>query len=251
MELKLDEAGHVVVSDGKPVYIDAAGKEIAFDVVATSASLTSLRGEAMRHRQDKEKAEGALKAFEGIEDPAAARKALETVANLDAKRLIDAGEVEKVKGEISKSYEAKLAEASNQAEGLRTELYREKVGGAFSRSKFISENLVLPADIAETYFGRHFKIEDGKTVAYDAQGNRIYSGANPSELATFEEAIERLVGQYPHKDSILKATVAPGGGAPAGGGGGGGQKTMKSAEFNALSAKERAAKMEAGVVLID
>lgn len=251
MELKLDENGHAVLSDGKPVYVDASGKEIAFDVVATSQSLTALRGEAMRHRQEKEAAEKALKAFEGIEDPAAARKALETVSNLDAKRLIDAGEVEKVKTEISKAYDAKLAEASSAAEALRNELYREKVGGAFSRSKFISENLVLPADIAETYFGRHFKIEDGKTVAYDHQGNRIYSKGNPSEFAPFEEAIEALVNQYPRKDSILKATVSPGGGAPAGGGGGSGQKTMKSSEFNALPAKERAAKMEAGVVLVD
>ena len=34
MKLKLDENGHVVVSDGKPVYVHEDGKEIPFDAPA-------------------------------------------------------------------------------------------------------------------------------------------------------------------------------------------------------------------------
>ncbi|UPT53214.1 hypothetical protein [Synechococcus phage Yong-M4-211] len=241
------------VQDGKPLYTDDKGAAVAFDVVATTANLTALRGEAMRHRQEKEDAQKALKAFEGITDPTAALKALETVANLDQKKLIDAGEVERVKTEIAKGYETKLTEAEKKAKDLETALYGEKIGGAFARSPLIvgeKAKLAIPADLVQARFGQHFKIEDGKAVAYDAVGNRIYSRANPSELASFDEALEIIVDAYPHKDSILKGTGAAGSGAQ-GGGGGGGSKTMKASDFAALGPKEQAAKMAEGIQLID
>jgi hypothetical protein len=91
MKLKLDEKGNVVVQDGKPVYVADDGKEIAFDAPATRDTITRLNKEAQSHRERAEVAEGRIKDFEGIEDPDKARKALETVKNLDDKKLIDAG----------------------------------------------------------------------------------------------------------------------------------------------------------------
>ena len=67
-------------------------------------------------------------------------------------------------------------------------------------------------------FGNSFKIEEGKVVAYDAQGQKIFSRSRPGELADFNEALETLVSQYPHRDHILKSSGANGGGAPNGGG---------------------------------
>lgn len=32
LQLKLDDTGHVVVQDGKPVYVNEDGKEIPYDV---------------------------------------------------------------------------------------------------------------------------------------------------------------------------------------------------------------------------
>lgn len=256
MKLKtvdIDGKTYAEVQDGKPVFTGDDGKEIAFDAVATTANLTALRGEAMRHRQDKEKAETALKSFEGITDPAAALKALETVSNLDQKRLIDAGEVDRVKQEISKGYEAKLTEAEKRAQGLETQLYAEKIGGAFARSPLIvgdKAKLAIPADLVQARFGQHFKIEDGQAVAYDSLGNKIYSRANPSNLASFDEALEIIVDAYPHKDTILKGTGAHGSGAQGGQGGGNG-KTMSSTEFASLDPKTQAAKMAEGLVLTD
>lgn len=237
MKLKLDENGNAVLQDGKPVYVHDDGKEVAFDAAGTVATITRLNAEAKTHREGKEAAEKALKAFEGIADPAAAIKALETVSNLDQKKLVDAGEIEKVKSEISKAFQGQLDEATSKAATFEKQLYEEKIGGAFGRSKLIADKLAIPADLVQARFGQAFKIEDGKTVAYDGNGNKIYSHSRPGEIADFDEALEILVEQYPHRDSILKASGANGGGAPNGGNGGGagGKKTMSRAQFNELS----------------
>ncbi|MHA3884577.1 DUF6651 domain-containing protein [Stutzerimonas degradans] len=218
MKLKIDENGNAVLQDGKPVYVHDDGKEVAFDAPATVATITRLNAEAKTHREGKEAAEKLLKGFEGIEDPSAARKALETLANLDAKKLVDAGEIEKVKSEISKAFQAQLDEANTKAQTLEQQLYGEKIGGSFARSKVIAEKLAVPADMVQATFGNRFKIEDGKVVAYDANGNKIFSRARPGELADFDEALETLVEHYPYKDHILKGSGANGGGAPNGNG---------------------------------
>ena len=218
MKLKLDENGNAVLQDGKPVYVHDDGKEVAFDAPGTVATITRLNSEAKGHRERAENAEKAVKAFEGIEDPAAAKKALATVANLDAKTLVDAGEIEKVKAEISKAFQLQLDEVTGKAQTFEQQLYAEKIGGSFSRSKFIADKLAVPADMVQATFGQNLKVEDGKVVAYDAQGQKIFSRARPGELADFDEAIETLVSQYPHRDHILKSSGANGGGAQNGGG---------------------------------
>ncbi|AOZ14951.1 hypothetical protein AA042_21620 [Pseudomonas lundensis] len=218
MKLKLDENGNAVLQDGKPVYVHDDGKEVAFDAPGTVATITRLNSEAKGHRERAENAEKAVKAFEGIDDPAAAKKALATVANLDAKTLVDAGEIEKVKAEISKAFQLQLDEVTGKAQTFEQQLYAEKIGGSFSRSKFIADKLAVPADMVQATFGQNLKVEDGKVVAYDAQGQKIFSRARPGELADFDEAIETLVSQYPHRDHILKSSGANGGGAQNGGG---------------------------------
>jgi hypothetical protein len=69
MKLKLDEAGHVVVQDGKLVFTDDTGKDIAVDYPYTVATISRLNAEAKGHREAKEAAEEKLNAFEGISDP--------------------------------------------------------------------------------------------------------------------------------------------------------------------------------------
>ncbi|WGY37387.1 DUF6651 domain-containing protein [Pseudomonas aeruginosa] len=213
MKLKLDENGNAVLQEGRPVYVHEDGKEVAFDAPATVATIARLNAEAKTHREGKEAAEKLLKGFEGIEDAAAAKKALEIVANLDAKKLVDAGEIEKVKGEISKAFQTQLDEANTKAQTFEQQLYAEKIGGSFARSQFIAEKMAVPADMVQATFGSNFKIEEGKVVAYDAQGQKIFSRSRPGELADFNEALETLVSQYPHRDHILKGTGAQGTGA--------------------------------------
>lgn len=252
MKLKIVEVDgktYAEVQDGKPVYIGDDSREIAFDAPGTVATISKLNGEAKGHREAKEKAETALKAFEAITDPAAALKALETVQNLDQKKLIDAGEVEKVKAEAIKAVEEKYAPVVKENETLKGELHGEKIGGAFTRSKFIAEKLAIPADLAQARFGGNFKLEDGKVVAYDQSGNKLYSKASPGNLAEFDEAFELLVDAYPYKDNILKGDMKGGGGAQNPNGGGGGKRTMTRAEFSALApADQMKASQEATIV---
>lgn len=247
MKLKLDEAGHVVVSDGKPVYVHDDGKEVAFDVAGTLATITRLNGEARGHRERAETAEATLKAFDGIADPAAARKALETVKNLDDKKLVDAGEVERVKAEATKAVEDRFKPIVTERDRLMAQLSSEMIGGAFARSKFVAEKLAIPADLVEARFGSAFKVEAGKVAAYDASGNRLYSRSNPGDPASFEEALELLVDAYPNKEAILRGSGASGGGS-TGSGSAAPQGKITREQFNSLSPADQMAAARAGRV---
>lgn len=223
LTLKVDAEGRAVIQNGKPVYVKEDGSEIEFDANQAFTKIGQLTGENTAYKQRFTDAESKLKAFEGIDDPAKALDALKTVANLDAKKLVDAGEIEKVKAEISKSFQAKVDEANTKVQTLEQQLYGEMVGGAFARSKYVADKLAIPADMARAFFGGRFVIEEGRVVAKDAHGNKLYSGKQPGELADFDEALEMLVNQYAGKDSILKGTGASGGGAPGSGGSNGGK----------------------------
>lgn len=221
MKLKLDENGHVVVSEGRPVYVYDDGKEVAFDAPSTVAKISALNAEAKSHRERAESFEKIAKAFDGV-DAEAARKALDTMANLEAKKLVDAGEIEKVKSEVGKAFQAQLDALKAERDTFASQLNGEMIGGGFARSKFIQEKAAIPADLVQARFGQQFKVEDGKVVAYDSHGNKVYSRARPGELADFDEALETIIEQYPYRDQILKGTGSSGAGATDGAKGNGG-----------------------------
>lgn len=247
-----DGKTYAEIQDGKPVYVGDDGKDVAFDAPGTVSTISRLNGEAKSHREAKEAAEKALKAFEGITDPAAAIEALSKIKSLDDKKLIDAGEVEKVKAEAIKAVEEKYAPIVRENETLKGELHGEKIGGAFARSKFIADKSAIPADLVQARFGQHFKLEDGKVVAVDQAGNKLYSKANPGNPADFEEALELLVDAYPYKDQILKGTGHGGGGAQHDKGGGGGSKTITRSEFGKLSPNDQMKKVTSdGFTVVD
>lgn len=261
MKLKLDEQGHVVVQDGNPVYTHADGKDSPFDASSAVSKITALNSEARGHREAKETAEARVKAFEGIEDPEAARHALETLKNIDEGKLFQAGKVEEIKSAAAKAAQEQV-QAASKAHG--EELARTKqelgqrdqtihgllIGGSFKGSKLITDKFAIPADLVEARFGGNFKVEEGKVAAYDNAGNKIYSRTRPGEVAEFDEALEIIVDQYAYRDNIMKGSGANGGGAPNGGGKGGG-KTLNRAAFDALDPSARAAHIGSGGTLTD
>ena len=218
---------------GLPVYVHDDGKEIGFDAPLATKKITELNGEAKNHRLAKEAAEEKLAKFAAIEDPKKAIEALEMLSKIDQKKLLDAGQVDQVKAEITKNFQQQLDEEKQRSQMLEKQLYDSMIGGSFAGSKYIADKIAIPADLLQARFGQAFKVEEGRIVAYDASGNKIYSRAKPGELAQFDEALEFLVENYPQKDYILKAS---------GNNGGGsrptqhdiGQKTMKRSAFDAL-----------------
>jgi len=232
----------VLSDDGKPIYENDDGKDFVADVPSMYGKITALTGEAMGHRKAKEAAETKLKEFEGIEDPAAAVKALTTVKNLDEKKMVDAGKVEEIKAAAIASVEEKYKPIVAERDTLKTQLDNEVIGGSFARSKYIGDKIAIPSELVQAHFGKHFAVKEGKLTATDQAGNPIYSGAKPGELADFDEAIETLVNAYPQKDMILKGASGSGGGAKATTGTGG-NKTITRAEFSKLDPAAAAAKV--------
>lgn len=241
------------VAGDQPIYIHEDGKEAPHDAAHTVATISRLNGEAKTHREAKEQFEAQAKAFEGL-DPVKVKEALNIVQNLDAKKLVDAGEVDKVKAEITEAlkqtYEPQLQKLTQERDSVQQQLHGELIGGGFARSKFIQDNIAVPVDMIQATFGKNFQIENGKVVAVGADGQKIYSRTRPGEIADFDEALETLVGGYQHKDSILKGSQAGGGGFQ-GGGQGSGAKTMSRQQFETLAPADRSGFMREGGKITD
>ena len=256
MPFKLDAAGNIAISElnGKklPVFVYADGRESPFDADETVTTIGRLNGEAKTHREAKELAEGTLVAYAKIADPAKAVAALELVANIDAKKLVDAGEIQKVRDEIGKSYKEQIDDLTGQLKTSNEAMTDMHIGGAFNTSAFIKEKCAIPADFVRARFGSNFKVEAGKVVAVDSSGNKLYSRANPGELAGFDEAAAMLIEAHPQRDSILKGTGANGGGGGGGkpNGQGGGKQYTRS-QFETLDVAARGKVMAEGAKIVE
>ncbi len=79
------------------------------------------------------------------------------------------------------------------------------ISNAFMRSKYVAENLVSPA-LAQELFGKKFQVKDGNIIGMDAAGKEMYGSEG---IASFEEALSRMVKDSPYKEMITRA--APGG----------------------------------------
>lgn len=262
MKLLIDDQGHAVLKDGKPVYKKDDGTEVVFDAAQAFGKIGQLTGENTAYKKRFEEAESRLKAFEGIDDPAAALKAIEMARDIDAGKLVQAGKLEEVKAAVQKAADEKyqgqvkqltenLARVTAEKDSIVTQLHEEVIGGGFARSKLIAEKkVVVPADMMRATFGRAFKVEDGKVVAVDAAGNPIYSKSRMGELADFDEALEILIDQYPHKEQILTGSGASGSGAAAIGSNGGGKPAIKDLS-QAKTREERIAVLNARIAAAD
>lgn len=105
------------------------------------------------------------------------------------------------------------AEAESRLQAALNKLDELTVGRAFSDSKFIKENSVLPASIARKEFGEYFEHEDGEIVAYDkpkGAKDRTRLVDKDGNNKSFEEAIAHLYNSHVDKDDLLKSKRKPG-----------------------------------------
>lgn len=234
---KKDANGNLAVdANGNPIYVDTAGKEMSVE----QGTISRLNAEAKSHRERAEDAEKALAPFKGI-DPAKAREAIDTVSKLDAKKLIDAGEVDKVRDQVKAEFTTQLTEKDNALKTTQAELDNLRVKSVFDGSEFIRERVAMPRDFFEAAMRGNFKVEEGKVVAYDKAGNRLMSKRSVGEYASPDEALELLVDAHPQKDTILKAAGGGGSGNSGGGGNRGGGRVVRRADFDAMKPQDQAA----------
>lgn len=240
---KKDKDGKLEIDgSGNPIYVDNSGKEQTVD----AGTISRLNGEAKSHREAKEAAEAKVTALEKtVEtfkdiDPVKAAAALETLKNIDAKKLVDAGEVQKIRDEVSRGFTEQIAERDKKITDLTGNLNGLTVKTAFNSSKFVQEKIGVPLDMFQSQFGHNFKIEDGKMVPYDSTGSKIFSKTRMGEIADFDEALEIMVDGYAHKDSVLKADDHQGSGNNGGGGSQGGGRSMKRSDFSKLPPVQQA-----------
>lgn len=233
---KVDGDGKLVTDDkGNPVYVDSAGKEMSVQ----SNTISRLNDESRTHRLKAEQAEQRLQAF-GDLDPTKAREAIEKMGKIDLSKMVENGELDRVKAEITSQFteqltakDAALKEVTGRADSLTRQL-------AFAGSEFINKRVAVPRDMFEATFGNNFKIEDGKIIPYGKDGNKIMSPTRFGEIATVDEAFEVLVGQHPNKDAILKADAHSGSGSDGSGGNRGSGSTISRADFEKMTPADRA-----------
>jgi len=263
--LKVDEESKApVLEDGKPVYIDPDGKELALDPPAMYQKIIDLGAESKGHRIKKEELSTQLELFTEVEDLPKWKKdadaALEQVANFKDKDWLKADKVEKLKSDMKTAHEENIA-GIQKSFSLKEADFTEKIGKKDIQirklmidNKFATHPLfsgknpksnVLPA-MAVDHFGKQFKIEEAEKTGeltltgYHTNGDIVYSKEQPGEVADFNEAMLLIFDKHPNRESMLPSGP-PGSG---GGGGDGDDDTTNLTEIGKLE-KEYAAAREA------
>jgi len=227
MPWKLREDGAIEMENGNPVYVHVDGKEVPFDADGALKSIGKLSGEVKLTKKQHQEAVEKLALFAAIEDPEAAIKAIETVKNLDAKKLVDAGQIDILKAEMGKTFAEKEGSLKSQwtqkeqeyQSNLKTkdEAIRSiLIGGKFASSEFLKKTtLGATPDIAAQYFGNQFRVEGDnyEVVGYYKNGDRIPSRNRFGEAADFDEALAEVIDAHPHKDSLMLAGLSAGSGS--------------------------------------
>jgi len=248
--VEIEGKTYALVQDGKPVYISDDGKEHVYDAEAMRGSLTRLENDLASTKRKAAATEDALKSFDGL-DAEEAKEALEKIGQIDAKKLVDAGDMDAAIAAAVKPLKDDLASKDKTIETLQGSLSAEKIGNQFSQSKFVTEKLTpAGADLIKNIYADKLKIEEGRIVGLDPAGQPIRSASNPADLAGFDEIIESFVDAYPHKDHILKGNDNHGGGGKPNNGKAG-NKTLSRSEFDGLNPADQMSKIKDGFKVVD
>lgn len=250
-KLKLDEESKAPVFTTpdneeelpKLVFINPEGKELALDAPGMYDKIIEMGKNEKELRGNVKRLEGTLELFTDIEDIGEwkenAEKALKTVADFNDKDWMDVKKVDALKTDMKEAHGKQLKEvqdsfAIKETENAKVLQKKDKqIRELMVSNKFATHPLFagknrktsLPPEIAETYFGKNFKVEENETgnlvlrSFYD-DGNPVYSHENPGELADFHEAMFSIFEKYPGKDGLL-VTGGSGSGGTGGSGDGG------------------------------
>lgn len=205
-----------------------AGDEAGDDPVKLKAEKAALLKDVMKKKTalkaaEKTAADAAarLAEFDGL-DPAEVKALVQAKKDADKAAAEAAGDFERVKTMMAEEHakekkvlEDQVAELNTQLQGRDATIDNLTIGSDFSGSKYIHDNLTTTPTKTRILYGKHFEVQDGKTVAYDkpaGEANRtmlVDASGNP---LGFDAAIKKIVEADPDKDSMLKAKTTPGAG---------------------------------------
>lgn len=214
MPFKKDENGALVLNEnGFPIYVDQSGTEKPYDVDARVKQIAELTEKASRRGQELDDLKAKYKLLDGIDDLAAyvekAKKDAEAVAAMADKDKDAEATIQK---RIAEAIKSAMAPLEQDRDKLKTELAKTMtdlgnavISNAFSNSRYAKEKLCNPA-LAQQLFASKFYIKDGKPIGRDEDGKDIYGMEG---IASFDEALQKLVDKSPFREDILRPT--PGG----------------------------------------
>lgn len=170
-----------------------------------------------------------LKEYEGIDASEAKRllnekkAAEEAAAAAEKEKLEKENNWEALKKQMVEENNKVIKGLNDQITALKEELENNKkeretlfMNNKFEESKYIRENLVLSPNKTKVLYGSYFEVENGELVAYNSpkgSSNRVrLVDANGNNLE-FDKAIEKIVGQDPDKNTLLKSKAHVGAGS--------------------------------------
>lgn len=234
LEYKMNEEKTAILinENGYPVVVEDGEKEIGLDAIHLYGKVPDLTNQLKQSKDNLQELAEKYKILDEVEDITvfvnSAKKAMDTIKNLEDKKLIEAGEVEAIKRqaqessenkleEIKTSMQTKIDELDNLVNHKTKQIYQLMVSDRFNGSKFVQEKLNMTSKMARAYFSNNFKIEenDGKygVIGYFNNDEKIFSREKAGEVADFEEALAILVDKDPDRDKLLAGAGGSGSGA--------------------------------------
>jgi hypothetical protein len=216
----------------------------------TSDAEAKLLKDLMKHKTRASELEGQLsqvneklKSFDGI-DLDKVRTMLAEQEALETKRLEAKGDFDRLTKQMGERHAADKSSMQQQIEEaklasvtLSRQIAELTVGGAFTNSQFVKEDLTLTPAKARVIYGSHFEFKDGKVVGYDkpagASDRTLLVDAAANALS-FEEAMRKLIEADPDRDELVKSKMKPGAGS----------STVKSVKKDSSEAKAQMTSIE-------
>lgn len=160
-----------------------------------------------------------LKAFDGI-DVEKMRAMLAEQEALETKRLEAKGDYERLTKQMGERHtqektalQQQIEDANKSASSLQAQIAEMTVGGAFSSSKFVSEDLALTPSKTRIIYGSHFEFKDGKVVGYDkpsGASDRTILVNSAGDPLSFDDAMRKIIDSDPERDQLLRSKMRPG-----------------------------------------
>lgn len=219
--------------DGGKVVMDDNGREFGLDVLATEKVITDLRTEnktfRTRKNELKEEVKTIKQRYSGLEDPDAAKAALDKIKSLTPDGTINLEQYEAaVAKRVTEGLDSEIDGLKKELEETTGKLYNATVSNKFVTSDTVKKT-IFPAAKAQRIYGGQFDA-DGNAKGWD--GNLIYSKENPGKPAGFDEAMTVLIETDPDTkpDEVWRGSGASGSGSEPGSHGAGGHETQTAAQ---------------------